>query len=69
VNVSNPQHFNSAVDQTTSNITANNNLYTGGSGSKSTGGGGPAFTMAPYTYTLDDPATVQAAVMAGAGPK
>ena len=69
IGVSNPQQFNSAADQTTSNITANNNLYTGGSGSRSTGGGGPAFTMAPYTVTLDDPATVQAAVMAGAGPQ
>jgi hypothetical protein len=67
--VSNPQQFNSAADQATSNITANNNLYTGGSGSRSTGGGGPAFTMAPYPVVLDDPATVQAAVMAGAGPK
>ncbi len=69
INVSNPQQFNSPTDQTTSNITANNNLYTGGSGSKSTGGGGPAFTMPPYAYTADDPATVQAAVMAGAGPQ
>jgi pectate lyase len=69
INVSNPQQFNSAADQLTSNITATNNLYTGGSGSKSTGGGGPAFTTPPYTYTADDPATVQAAVMAGAGPQ
>ena len=69
IGVSNPQQFNSTVDQTTSFITANNNLYTGTSGSKSTGGGGTAFTMAPYTYTLDDPATVQAAVQAGAGPQ
>jgi pectate lyase len=71
VGISNPQQFNSTVDQTTSFITANNNLYTGTSGSKSTGGGGTAFTapMVPYAYTLDDPATVQAAVMAGAGPQ
>ena len=52
----------------TSFITANNNLYTGGSGSRSTGGGGTAFTTPPYMYTLDDTAGLQAAIMAGAGP-
>jgi len=69
INVSNPQQFNSTVDQGTSFITANNNLYTGVTGSRSTGGGGTAFTMPPYTYMLDDTAGLQAAIMAGAGPQ
>jgi pectate lyase len=69
IGVGNPQQFNSTADQGTSFITANNNLYTNTSGSRATGGGGTAFTMAPYTYTLDDASTVQAAVMAGAGPQ
>jgi pectate lyase len=68
IGVSNPQQFNSAADQMTSFITANNNLYTGGSGSRSTGGGGPAFTTPPYMYTLDDTAGLQAAITAAAGP-
>ena len=69
VGVGNPQQFNSTADQMTSFITANNNLYTNTTGTKATGGGGTAFTMPPYTYTLDDASTVQAAVMAGAGPQ
>jgi pectate lyase len=69
IGVSNPQQFNSTVDQTTSFITANNNLYTGTTGSRSTAGGGTAFTTPPYMYTLDDTAGLQAAIMAGAGPQ
>jgi pectate lyase len=66
--VASPQQFNSAADQATSFITANTNLYTATTGSRSTGGGGTPFTTPPYTYTLDDTAGLQAAIQAGAGP-
>jgi pectate lyase len=68
VGVNNPQQFNSTADQGTSYITSNNNLYTGATGTRATGGGGTPFTTPPYTYTADDPNGVQAAVQAGAGP-
>jgi pectate lyase len=68
VGVASPQQFNSTADQGTSFITANNNLYSGTSGSESTGGGGTAFTKPPYTYTLDAASSVQSAVQSGAGP-
>ena len=68
VGVASPQQFNSTVDQGTANITANNNLYSGTSGSESTGGGGTPFTSPPYTYTMDAASGVQSAVQSGAGP-
>jgi pectate lyase len=68
IGVASPQQFNSTADQGTSYITANNNLYSGTSGSESTGGGGTPFTSPPYTYTLDAASTVQSAVQSGAGP-
>ncbi len=68
VGVKNPQEFNSTADQGTSNITSKNNLYSGTSGTESTGGGGPAFTSPPYTYTADAASGVQSEVESGAGP-
>jgi pectate lyase len=69
VGVKNPQQFNSTADQMTSYITADtNNLYSGTSGTKATGGGGTPFTTPPYTVTQDAASGVQAAVQAGAGP-
>ncbi|HEY2410156.1 MAG TPA: hypothetical protein VGI10_29330 [Polyangiaceae bacterium] len=68
--VKNPQQFNSTADQGNSNISANpaDNVYTNTSGTKSTGGGGPAFTSAPYTYAPDATSGLQAAIQSGAGP-
>ncbi|HEY4158175.1 MAG TPA: hypothetical protein VGM29_08760 [Polyangiaceae bacterium] len=68
--VKNPQQFNSTADQGNSNISAdpNDNVYTSTSGTKSTGGGGPAFTSAPYTYAPDATSGLQAAIQSGAGP-
>ena len=68
VGVASPQQFNSTADQGTSYITANNNLYSGTSGSESTGGGGTPFTSPPYTYSMDAASAVQSAVQSGAGP-
>jgi pectate lyase len=68
VGVASPQQFNSTADQGTSFITANNNLYSGTSGTEATGGGGTPFTSPPYTYTMDAAASVQSAVQSGAGP-
>ena len=68
VGVASPQQFNSTADQGTSYITAKNNLYSGTSGSQSTGGGGTPFTSPSYTYTMDAAANVQSAVQSGAGP-
>jgi hypothetical protein len=68
--VKDPQEFNSDGDKATANITAGtDNVYTNTSGTKDTGGGGPAFGTVPYTYTADDAGTVSAAVQSGAGPK
>jgi pectate lyase len=69
VGVKSPQAFNSSADQQTSYITANANLYSGTSGTESTGGGGTAFTKPPYTYTMDAASSVQSAVQASAGPQ
>jgi pectate lyase len=69
VGVDNPQEFNSTSDQATATITAKGNLYSGTSGSASTGGGGTAFTTPPYSFTADATAGLQAAVQSGAGPK
>ena len=68
VGVASPQQFNSTADQATSYITSNNNLYSGTSGSQSTGGGGTKFTTPPYSYTMDAASSVQSAVQSGAGP-
>ena len=68
IGVKNPQQFNSTADQTTSYITANGNLYSGTSGTESTGGGGTPFTNPPYAYTMDAASGVQSAVQSGAGP-
>jgi len=68
VGVASPQQFNSTADQGTSYITANNNLYSGTSGSQSTGGGGTPFTSPPYSYTMDAASSVQSAAQSGAGP-
>ena len=67
--VKNPLQFNSAADQATSFITSTNNLFSGTSGTQSTGGGGTAFTAPPYAYTPDATAGLQAAIQSGAGPQ
>jgi pectate lyase len=69
VGVKNPQAFNSTSDQGTAYITAQGNLYSGTSGTQSTGGGGTPFTTPPYSYTPDATAGLQAAIQSGAGPK
>jgi pectate lyase len=68
--VDDPHEFNNADDQLTANIVADDtNTYQATTSDRATGGGGPAFTDAPYEYTLDDAATIPAAVQAGAGPR
>jgi pectate lyase len=69
VGVKNPQQFNSTADQGTSYITAQGNLYSGTSGTQSTGGGGTPFTTPPYAYTPEPTAGLQASIQSGAGPK
>jgi pectate lyase len=69
VGVKSPQAFNSTADQGTSYITSNGNLYSGTSGTQSTGGGGTPFTKPSYTYTMDAASSVQSAVQSGAGPQ
>jgi pectate lyase len=62
--------FNSDTDKGTANIIAgSDNTYTGTSGVKETGGGGPAIGTLPYSYTADAASSVSAAVQSGAGPK
>jgi pectate lyase len=68
--VDSPHEFNNSTDEGTANITAgSDNVYTNTTGTKATGGGGPAFGSVPYAYTPDDAGTVSAAVQSGAGPK
>ncbi len=68
--VDSPHEFNNSSDQMTANITAGtDNVYTNTTGTKATGGDGPAFGTVPYSYTADDASTVSAAVQSGAGPK
>lgn len=69
VGVKNPQEFNGTTDQSTATITSKGNLYSGTSGSQSTGGGGTPFTTPPYSYTADATAALQASIESGAGPK
>jgi pectate lyase len=67
--VDDPHEFNNADDQLTANITADaSNTYLNTTSDRLTGGGGPAFTDAPYPYTLDDAAGIPEAVTLGAGP-
>jgi pectate lyase len=68
--VDSPHEFNSTSDEATANIIAgSDNLYMSTTGSKDTGGGGPAIGTLPYSYTADAANTVAAAVQSGAGPK
>lgn len=68
--VDDPHEFNNEDDQLTANITADaSNLYIQTTSDRATGGGGPAFTAAPYEYALEDAALVAEAVQAGAGPR
>jgi pectate lyase len=69
VGVKNPQEFNGTTDQSTATITSKGNLYSGTSGSQSTGGGGTPFTTPPYSYTADATTGLQASIESGAGPK
>jgi pectate lyase len=66
--VKSPQEFN-GDDMPTANITAGStNVYTNTTGTKATGGGGPAYTMATYAFTPDATSGLQAAIQSGAGP-
>jgi pectate lyase len=68
--VDDPHEFNNADDQLTANITAgNSNLYIATTSDMAVGGGGTPFTDPPYDYTVDDAASVEAAVTSGAGPQ
>jgi pectate lyase len=67
--VASPHEFNSSADEMTASITARNNTYMGTSGNRATGGGGPAFTSAPYTAAIEPPGGVPALVRACAGPR
>ena len=67
--VASPHQFNSTADQATSFITVNGDVYTATTGTRAIGGGGTPFTSAPYTYVLDDPSGIQAAIQGGAGPQ
>jgi pectate lyase len=67
--VKSPQQFNSDADQATANITARDNLYTQTSGDMATGGGGPAFSNAPYDAHVAPASTVRDTVLRCAGPK
>jgi pectate lyase len=69
VGVASPFVFNSAADQATAFITANDNLYLTVSGTMSAGGGGTPFTAPPYAYTLDGLDGLQDAIQTGAGPQ
>ena len=67
--VKSPQEFNSSDDKKTANITAGtSNVYTNTTGTKDTGGDGPAYTSAGYTFTADPTSGLEAAIRAGAGP-
>jgi pectate lyase len=67
--VKSPHEFNSSGDMGGANITAGStNVYTNTTGSMSTGGGGPAYTTAGYTFTADPTSGLQAAIQSGAGP-
>ena len=68
--VDDPHEFNNEDDQLTANIDADaSNVYIETTSDRATGGGGPAFTAAPYEYALEDAALVAEAVQAGAGPR
>ncbi|MEO6598829.1 MAG: hypothetical protein ABIQ16_03085 [Polyangiaceae bacterium] len=68
VGVDSPQEFNSTTDQGTANINSVGNTYTSTTGTKATGGGGPAFTNPPYVFTLEATSALQATIQSGAGP-
>jgi pectate lyase len=66
--VASPHQFNSADDQKTANITARDNVYNKTSGDQAMGGGGPAFTKAPYSPEIQSAASVPEQVKRCAGP-
>jgi pectate lyase len=70
--VKSPHEFNGSgttSDKSTANITAAaSNVYTNTSGAMDTGGGGPAYTSAGYTFTADPTSGLEAAIRSGAGP-
>lgn len=68
--VDDPHEFNNEDDRLTANINADaSNVYIATTSDRATGGGGAAFTTAPYAYVLEDAALVAEAVQAGAGPR
>ena len=67
--VASPHQFNSADDEKTANITARDNVYDKTSGDQATGGGGPAFTKAPYSPVIESADSVPAIVKQCAGPR
>jgi pectate lyase len=66
--VVNPQEFYEGSDQNAS-ITAADNVYDNTTGTVANGGGGPAFTTPPYTYTPDATGTLQASIQSLSGPR
>jgi pectate lyase len=68
-NIKNPHVFNNENDQKTANITVRNNVYNGGSGEKATGGGGKAFTSAPYAPKIEPAAGLPMLIRRCAGPR
>lgn len=67
--VQSPQEFNNSTDETTASITARDNIYQSTTGTKATGGDGPAFTSPPYSATMDAASDVPAVVQRCAGPR
>jgi pectate lyase len=65
--VKNPLELRSA-DKDGANIRSDANSFDDTSGSRDTGGGGPALTSVPYPYTPDDTSTLEQAIRDGAGP-
>ncbi|HET9959799.1 MAG TPA: hypothetical protein VFQ61_35140 [Polyangiaceae bacterium] len=67
--VKSPHEFNSDEDQKTANITVRGNVYQNTSGVQATGGGGPAFTSAPYPTNMDAANGIKDLVQSCAGPR
>jgi pectate lyase len=70
--VKSPHEFNGSgttSDKATANITAGaSNAYPNSTGTKDTGGGGPAYTSAGYPFTAEPIDELEAAIRSGAGP-
>ncbi|HEY3498307.1 MAG TPA: hypothetical protein VGK73_26615 [Polyangiaceae bacterium] len=67
--VNSPHQFNDEDDEATASITARNNVYNQTTGDQLDGGGGPAFTSAPYAPTIEPADGIPNVVQACAGPR